>query len=717
MAIENTEKELDKIYKEIDKDKLVLPNFQRGFVWDRNKQKQLLASILVDLPVGSLLILEGSASDFSKRKLCFPDELNIDSDCDYVLDGQQRLSTLRTMFYDIFSEDDWKNIWDRLFGSLRTRWFLRVKPNDGEEDYLGFHNLQFKKLNRLTDTDIVDFLEYKVVHKTKTNEVHHPAYKPKKDDGSVETRPVFIQRSIVESYSQEFLIPLYEIYKGDSGIHNKVLNKIVDDRIDVLKLEAEDKGHKKEVYINTFGFGNNTPDDIADLYDEAISNEIFDESLFIDKWAELKAVWIKDFRDELNSLTKRKMAIIHLHRDEVNRAVAIFEAINRGGEPLSVYDLVVAKSARDQSVKNLSSRIIETLSKNIEIKEVLNERYFNEISVDGEALWCPEVMGVTTGNEPSKLFKELFVNTLSLLVNVKVNEEECKVEHIKKEKILSLTSDDVNKYCERAITAVIRALAFLQFRCGIVSAKNTPYKLMIVVMSFYLDDDAIWNSKSNLNKLEYWYWTSLFGGAYFFRQNERCRDDIINLKPLIDTGENKFSKEYNKILNVEDYVTKDILLRRDENIEPEQGTVKKAILSYILSQCPKDFIKKDNEFLILSPWNISNETIPVEIHHVIPLGNATKLGESTGKLRKDQKHTLNSTMNLSYISKEANRQIRDKSPNDYLRHIEEMGIIDNYIPPINKFTNAFKNSNYDEVLEERYELINRAIKKHISDLL
>lgn len=36
---------------------LLLPNFQRNYVWERGKnQKQLLTSILYDIPIGSLLI-------------------------------------------------------------------------------------------------------------------------------------------------------------------------------------------------------------------------------------------------------------------------------------------------------------------------------------------------------------------------------------------------------------------------------------------------------------------------------------------------------------------------------------------------------------------------------------------------------------------------------------------------------------------------------------
>jgi uncharacterized protein with ParB-like and HNH nuclease domain len=39
---------------------LLLPNFQRDFVWDRKeKQKDLLASFVFNIPIGSLLILNG----------------------------------------------------------------------------------------------------------------------------------------------------------------------------------------------------------------------------------------------------------------------------------------------------------------------------------------------------------------------------------------------------------------------------------------------------------------------------------------------------------------------------------------------------------------------------------------------------------------------------------------------------------------------------------
>ena len=40
----------------IDKNDLVMPEFQREYVWNKEKAKQLMVSLLKDYPVGSLLL-------------------------------------------------------------------------------------------------------------------------------------------------------------------------------------------------------------------------------------------------------------------------------------------------------------------------------------------------------------------------------------------------------------------------------------------------------------------------------------------------------------------------------------------------------------------------------------------------------------------------------------------------------------------------------------
>ena len=49
----------------IEDNKIVLPDFQRGFVWkDQKKQKALIASILTKLPIGTILLLEAKVDEY-----------------------------------------------------------------------------------------------------------------------------------------------------------------------------------------------------------------------------------------------------------------------------------------------------------------------------------------------------------------------------------------------------------------------------------------------------------------------------------------------------------------------------------------------------------------------------------------------------------------------------------------------------------------------------
>lgn len=83
--------------------KTQLPDFQRGWVWDDNRIKALIASITNGYPVGAAMFLEYGNENIrfkyrviegSPSKGVVPDEL--------ILDGQQRLTSIYT---SLFSED------------------------------------------------------------------------------------------------------------------------------------------------------------------------------------------------------------------------------------------------------------------------------------------------------------------------------------------------------------------------------------------------------------------------------------------------------------------------------------------------------------------------------------------------------------------------------------------------------------------------------------
>ena len=51
---------LVEIINKIEKNQILLPDFQRDFKWkDEDQQKSLIASVLCKMPIGSILLLEG----------------------------------------------------------------------------------------------------------------------------------------------------------------------------------------------------------------------------------------------------------------------------------------------------------------------------------------------------------------------------------------------------------------------------------------------------------------------------------------------------------------------------------------------------------------------------------------------------------------------------------------------------------------------------------
>jgi len=85
---------LAEFLKNVEQAKLQLPDFQRGWVWDDERIKSLLASVSREFPIGAVMMLEtgGDARFQSKPIEGVPDQ-DVQPD-KLLLDGQQRLTSL-----------------------------------------------------------------------------------------------------------------------------------------------------------------------------------------------------------------------------------------------------------------------------------------------------------------------------------------------------------------------------------------------------------------------------------------------------------------------------------------------------------------------------------------------------------------------------------------------------------------------------------------------
>lgn len=86
---------LKNVLDDVESGKLQLPDFQRGWIWDDDRIKSLLASILRGFPVGAVMTLAtGGEITLKARPIEGVGRRNSPSPESFLLDGQQRLTSL-----------------------------------------------------------------------------------------------------------------------------------------------------------------------------------------------------------------------------------------------------------------------------------------------------------------------------------------------------------------------------------------------------------------------------------------------------------------------------------------------------------------------------------------------------------------------------------------------------------------------------------------------
>ncbi|CAB1078013.1 hypothetical protein D1AOALGA4SA_5779 [Olavius algarvensis Delta 1 endosymbiont] len=297
--------------------------------------------------------------------------------------------------------------------------------------------------------------------------------------------------------------------------------------------------------------------------------------------------WANEAASFLEDILEQEVAEILLPSSEINRAFAIFEVINRGGTPLDEFDLIVAKAARQTDLEPLAERIVglisgDNLSLPASLTDYLIESKPTELNLSKHK--------IVYDNELTQYFKRQYLNLISILSHTQYGEIDgeaerqkklkIKIEHIKREKILDIAYEQINSNTEATVKALKRAIAFLNVRCGVVGLSDLHYQLMILPIAYAFSNDTFWGSRDHMDKVEFWYWSSLFSGAYQFNQNRTAINDISDLYIWLETGAEKFKNRFDDIFKAQKFSTTEILLCKDED-NPPGTAIEKAILQYI----------------------------------------------------------------------------------------------------------------------------------------
>ena len=666
---------LVEIINRVERNQILLPDFQRDFVWkDEEQQKQLVASVLCKMPVGSILLLESEPDDYAAKVIgCAKKQVDtsqIEGEVSFLLDGQQRITVLTNVFSNIIHENCPKV--SELIApiALKRRFFLKLpkwkdRP-DLHEDWFGIGKLEFPISN--PTVELPPFLTSQIL---KYIHVESFVASDKKPYNPAEKLSTELDQ-FCRCYEDGYLIPLFLLAAPISKAKNSVLLRFrviveaigsdIVNEIIAAYIEYENNDDRQNFIKYIFD------DEAKEILEQENQRQAFEEALM-----DRKMVWTTQIKDYLfsciNSLFLDQIVVKASQRE---RAIDIYENLNRGGVCLNTFDLIMARVAK-VSKENFNQRIqrIMMATKNYpesvlpdKIRVLISKKIRNHTYNATEDTGCFN----KSKNELNSKYIDIFLDVLSIYsYTPDLNVDRIKLDHIKKASILNLKPEQINQNCEKVIEAIDRAIFFLQTRCGIRTLQEVNYSLMVVLIAIVFIRDENFNNKDIHELLEGWYWSSLFSGEYDKDQNVTF---INHLKNMLKTIKRQIKVDWieanrKNVFSMMNFSDEALLLmdKTSEDRYPKR-VLTSFVCQYMLAQTYADMFNADKTISVFC-----KEASTLEGHHIIPLATVKKTGEVTAALRKNSKHICNSPLNFVYITKDANKEILADSLEVYAKKI------------------------------------------------
>ena len=327
--------------------------------------------------------------------------------------------------------------------------------------------------------------------------------------------------------------------------------------------------------------------------------------------------------------------VIELKKDNRKEAVClVFEKVNTGGVPLSVFELVTATYAAD----------------GVNLRD---EWYGNR--KEG-------VQGLSTRLSKQRLLRDVrptdFLQGMSLLHTYERRKQDLAAGKIgkqatgvsaKREAVLGLPLEAYLRFKEPLQKGFWKAAKFLR-KESFFSKRDLPYRTQLVPLACVLTLlGERWQEQKIYNQLARWFWSGVLGELYGGAVETRMALDLQELMAWIEGS------------NVEPATV------RDANFQPERldtlrsrnSAAYKGIHVLVQRNGAQDwFWKSTIRDLDETDW----EECKLDIHHVFPQDWCKKQGISRDR--------FNSILNKTPISYKANRMIGGKAPSEYLLQLE-----------------------------------------------
>jgi hypothetical protein len=546
-----------------------IPTFQRKVVWDRNQVKGLWDSIYKFYPLGSILIWKTDMKLQNHRSIgghIIAEEDNR-TEFQYILDGQQRTTSLLTSLYG---------------GKIEGK---------GNFDPTLYSDLTVE------DEDEVDNDSYK----------KRFLFWDEIDDRGGTFKP---NMGKMKRYKEGLIIKLQDIRQDFGRIERKLQEGAYSD------------------------------------YDHPIRARL------------------RQIRDVLDNY---RISFIELKAIQVSQVCQIFERINQAGQPLSIFDIVVAKTFRTET-------------------ENKSEFYLREI--------IENFRKDTEGN-----YKDIddltYLQVLAVLINQNVDDS--KIYNITDRYLNDIKTEQIEVVWPHAKVALLKLFDFLENHLHLKGPKLIPYRYFYMTLSSYFYD----NSSPNYNFLKKYFW-------YYSFHNEDLLSNTTQLWHHVDFLE----KEKTEVEPVFERFLIDKNKLRTSSYS-SRGRLSRAILSLLANQEPRDWAYADRHVLSNVYYILTDKP---NLHHIFP---SNYISQNKDKNKLDS----NSLMNIAYLTQITNLQISDDNPIQYLKKYDVQGfeqILSTHLVPKDALNWArierMPENSLDIFIEKRIKLFIEKIKEKLTEV-
>lgn len=365
---------------------------------------------------------------------------------------------------------------------------------------------------------------------------------------------------------------------------------------------------------------------------QILNSDSWEESL--QEFTPEKFVHYMAFRKTtLNSFRDYQMPVIVLGKMTSKEAVClVFEKVNTGGVPLSVFELVTASFASENF--NLRDDWFGNSQRGVQgrVDRIKNEPILSSI-------------------EPTD-----FLQAISLLLtlgkrNVDIADgktgKAVSAVSAKRVSVLALTLYDYQTWANRVEKGFLLAAKFLRKEC-FFKARDLPYRTQVIPLAAVLTVlRERWLEPRIHNKLSRWFWCGVFGELYGGAVETRIANDLEELLAWIenDAGEPRTIS--------------------DASFQPERlltlrsrvSAAYKGLNTLVLRDGARDFFWK------ATIQELNRDGTSLDIHHLFPKAWCA----AQNGIDPDM---YNSIINRTPISYRANRMIGGKAPSSYLSAIQ-----------------------------------------------